>query len=311
MEVAEVDECEVSRMLDTQLQIFKCVVERESFSLAAQELHMTQSSISQQIHSLECYYGVKLFDRLHRRIVITQAGKALYPFAVKSERLYQEAEKTMRALMDVTSGRLDIGASFTVGEYLLPDVLVQFNRLYPLVDISMTIENSENIIGKVNDSSLSLGCIEGVYEPTNGLTDISLRGDCLVIVAPPDRKGGAVVLPFEKLIHERWVMREPKSGTRRVFEQFIRQQGYKVSELQVVMELSSTEAVKRAVKAGCGLGVVSCLAVGNELKCGELAVVPIQEGVIARKFTLIYHRDKFQTLAVEKFISFMKKNMQE
>jgi DNA-binding transcriptional LysR family regulator len=297
-------------MLDTQLQIFKCVVEKGSFSLAAQELYMTQSSISQQIHSLECYYGVKLFDRMHRRIVITQAGKALYPYAVELERLYLEAGKTLHGLMDVISGRLDIGASLTIGEYLLPESLVQFSRLYPLVNISMTIENTEKIISKVIEGSLSLGFVEGLYNPVAALADIRFSGDRLVIIATPAYEAAAPdCAPLAQLIKERWVLREPDSGTRRVFEQFVQQHGSDVSALNIAMELSSTEAIKNAVKAGIGLGVMSYLAVVNEVKRGELIVVPIQEGAIERDFTMLYHREKFQTLAVEKFSAFITKQV--
>ena len=294
-------------MLDTQLQVFKCVVDKGSFSLAAQELYMTQSSISQQIHALECHYGVKLFDRLHRRIVITEAGRALYPYAVELERLYQDADKKLRGLMDVISGRLAIGASLTIGEYLLPENLVQFSQLYPLVNISMTIENTEKIISKVMDGNLSLGFVEGLYEPVAALADYCFSGDQLVIIASPDYAAAGHCVPLADILRERWVLRETDSGTRRVFEQFVQQHGSHVPDLNITMELSSTEAIKNAVKAGIGLGVMSCLAVANEVKRGELAIIDLQEGAIKRNFTMLCHRDKFQTLAVEKFSAFISK----
>ncbi len=292
-------------MLDTQLQVFKCVVDKGSFSLAAQELYMTQSSISQQIHALECHYGVKLFDRLHRRIILTEAGRA--PYAVELERLYMNADKTLRGLMDVISGRLAIGASLTIGEYLLPEYLVQFSRLYPLVNISMTIENTEKIISKVMDGSLSLGFVEGLYEPVAALTDIRFSGDQLVIIASPDFAAGHDCIALTDLLRERWVLRETDSGTRRVFEQFVQKHGCNSVDLNIAMELSSTEAIKNAVKSGIGLGVMSYLAVVNEIKRGELIVIDLAEGAITRSFTMLCHRDKFQTLAIEKFSAFIIK----
>lgn len=294
-------------MLDTQLQVFKCVVDKGSFSLAAQELYMTQSSISQQIHALECHYGVKLFDRLHRRIIITEAGRALYPYAVELERLYMNADKTLRGLMDVISGRLAIGASLTIGEYLLPEYLVQFSRLYPLVNISMTIENTEKIISKVMDGSLSLGFVEGLYEPVAALADIRFSGDQLVIVASPDFITGQHCVALTDLLRERWVLREPDSGTRRVFEQFVQRHGGSGIDLNIAMELSSTEAIKNAVKSGIGLGVMSYLTVINEIKRGELIILDLAEGAIERNFTMLCHRDTFQTLAIEKFSAFITK----
>ncbi|VBB05920.1 transcription regulator hth lysr [Lucifera butyrica] len=297
-------------MLDVQLQIFKCVVEKESFSLAAQELHLTQSSVSQQIHALECYYGVKLFDRLYRRIRLTAAGAALYPYAVELERLYQATNKTMRGLMDITGGRLAIGASLTVGEYLLPKILVEFSCLYPLVNISMTVENTEKVIANVLDGSIDLGFVEGLYEPMPVLADRRCGGDRVVVVAPPKHfLAHNKVNPLASLMDERWVLREPDSGTRRVFEEFVNRHGYNAASLKIVMELSSSEAIKSAIKAGLGLGAISCLAVEDDLKRGELITVPLSEGEITRNFIMLHHREKFQTRAVEKFSSFVMENI--
>lgn len=293
-------------MLDIQMQIFKCVAEKKSFSLAAQELHMTQSSVSQQIQNLECYYGVKLFDRLHRRIMITQAGAALYPYATELERLYQEANKTMRGLMDDISGRLHIGASMTIGEYLLPEMLVLFSRMYPRVAISMETENTERIISRVISGDVNIGFVEGLYEPIDTLIDTRCGGDQLVIVAPANYKLPTCNgWPIEVIAGERWVLREPNSGTRRVFEQFLNKHGCNASALNVVMELSSTEAIKSSIKAGMGMGALSRLAVAAEVQRGELQLVPLREGKIERSFTMLCHRERFVTSAVEKFAAFI------
>jgi LysR family transcriptional regulator, transcriptional activator of the cysJI operon len=298
-------------MLDIQLKIFKCVVEKESFSLAAQELHMTQSSVSQQIQALECYYGVKLFDRLHRRIHVTEAGSALYPYAVNADRLYQEARDTMCGQMDLVSGQLCIAASLTIGEYLLPKMLVQFNALYPQVSISMTIENTEKVIGKILDGNVGIGFVEGLYEPVAALTETCCHGDQLVIIAADSYKlPENSPFPVTALTDKKWVLREPDSGTRRVFEQFLTQHGHSPPTLNIIMELSSTEAIKSAVKAGVGLGVMSYLAVTEEIERGELKIVPLREGTIERDFRVLRNRGKFQTRAVEKFCSFFLEQVQ-
>jgi DNA-binding transcriptional LysR family regulator len=294
-------------MLDIQLQIFKRVVEKESFSAAAQELHMTQSAVSQQIHNLEFFYGVKLFDRLHRRIVLTDAGAALYPYALELERLYQKADETMHRLMDVVEGQLGISSSLSIGEYLLPELLVQFKCLYPLVKISMNIENTEKVIADVLEGSTHVGFIEGVYEPQAALVHSRFAGDRLVIIASPDHphyRSGPVSLTT--LLAEPWVLREPDSGTRRIFEQFVSSHHLDVAELNVVMELSSTEAIKRAVKAGLGLGVMTYLAVEEAVSRGELTVISLEEGTIDRDFIMLYHKAKFQTRAAGKFCAFIQ-----
>jgi len=299
-------------MLDIQLQIFKTVVEKESFSLAAQELHLTQSSVSQQIQALELYFGAKLFDRLHRRIYLTEAGAALYPYAVSLERLYQEARDTMSGQKDLITGRLNVAASLTIGEYLLPKLLVQFNALYPAVKISMSIENTEKVIGKIIDGNAGVGFVEGLYEPVAALEETCCSGDQLAIIAPVSHPAlSNEPLPLSGLINERWVLREPDSGTRRVFENFLTKNGFVSSSLNIIMELSSTEAIKSAVMAGVGLGVMSRLAVVSELERGELKMLPICEGTIDRSFRMLRNRGKFQTKAVEKFCSFFVEHTQD
>ena len=293
-------------MLDIQLRIFKMVAEKKSFSLAAQELHLTQSSVSQQIQNLEAYYGVKLFDRLHRRIMITQAGSQLYPYAVELERLYQEAREAMLDVRAEVSGRLHIGASMTIGEYLMPRLLVRFSRLYPQVDIAMDIFNTEQITAMVLAGRINLGFVEGPYEVSGILQGTVFDRDALVIVAPPGHRAiGPVPVTLGELMEERWVLREKTSGTRKIYEQFLGGHGYDTATLNVVMELGSTQAVKEAVKAGLGITAISRLAVADEIERGEVGVVALEEGSIDRPFTMLYHREKFCTRAVETFRRFV------
>jgi DNA-binding transcriptional LysR family regulator len=296
-------------MLDIQMKIFKTVVDKSSFSLAAQELHMTQSSVSQQIHNLESYYGVRLFDRLHRRITLTQAGSALYPYAVQLESICNDARKTVQGLMDDISGHLHIGASLTVGEYWLPKTLLAFSRLFPKVHISMDIFNTEQITAMVLAGKINLGFVEGPFDKPDVLVTKTCGGDQLVVITsrdyplPPGKRTS-----LSELLLERWVMREPTSGTRRVFEEFLDLHKYDPAALNIVMELGSTQAIKEAVKAGLGIATISRLAVVDEVKWGKLGVIPLSEGPMERPYTIMYHREKFKTSAVEKFYDFVINN---
>lgn len=291
-------------MLDTQLKIFKTIVEQNSFSKAAEVLHMTQSSVSQQIQHLEDYYGVKLFDRLYRRIETTLAGKALYPYAVQIERSYYEAEKMLQQFSEDISGRLHLGASLTVGEYVLPEILVAFQQQYPKVDIAMEVCNTEEVIGRVHEGVLNVGFVEGPFLSSDHLIAKPCGGDTLAVIATDKEKGEAKV-SLSQLVQEKWVLREPTSGTRRVFEEFLQAHDYDPSLLQIVMELGSTQAIKKAVQAGLGISVVSRLTVAEELKRHTLSVLPLAEGEIPRQFSLVYHKDKFRTYTVETFLAFV------
>lgn len=293
-------------MLDVQLQVFKTVVEKGSFSLAAQELHMTQSSVSQQIQSLENYYGVKLFDRMYRKIMTTQAGMALYPYAVELERLYQESNKAMQGLKADISGPLNIGCSLTIGEYFMPQLLVAFRLEHPLVEASMEVYNTEQITAMVLGGSISLGFIEGHYDPMDALVDTKFAGDELIVIASPQyNKHLANRMSLAELMGTRWVMREKDSGTRKIFEEFVNAHGYDPQKLNVVLEMGSTQAVKESVKSGIGISAISELTVKSEIHRGELIAIPLQEGRILRRFTMLYHKERFQTNAVEKFMSYV------
>lgn len=291
-------------MLDIQLKIFRTVVDKKSFSLAARELHMAQSSVSQQIQNLERYYGVKLFDRINRRVLLTEAGNQLYPYAVQLEQLYQEAGKSMGGLTDNIDGKIQIGASLTIGEYLLPEILVGFNKLYPQVKISLDIANTEQITSMVVSGAVNVGFVEGPFETCGVLRCQPFYGDELVVIAPPHQAAKYNCAGLADILTDCWVLREPNSGTRKVFEQFICSYGYDISMLNVVMELGSTQAVKEAVKAGFGIAVVSRLAVAEEIKREQVRVISLTEGLIERGFALLHNKEKFQTKAVDKFIAY-------
>ncbi|MGI6091885.1 MAG: LysR family transcriptional regulator [Veillonellaceae bacterium] len=292
-------------MLDVQLKVFKTVVEKGSFSLAAQELHMTQSSVSQQIQSLESYYDIKLFDRMYRKIMVTQAGMALYPYAIELERLYQESNKAMQGLKADIMGQLNIGCSLTIGEYYMPRILASFSLEHPLVEASMDVFNTEQITAMVVGGSINLGFIEGHYEPLDMLVDTKFGGDELIVIASPQYKHLLNRMSLAEFKSVRWVMREKDSGTRKIFEEFITMHGIDPSKLNVVLEMGSTQAVKEAVKLGIGITAISALTVESELQRGELIAIPLQEGVIPRKFTMIYHKERFRTHAVEKFMAYV------
>ena len=292
-------------MHDTRLYIFKAVADRKSFSLAAQDLFLTQSAVSQYIGSLESSYGLKLFDRMHRKISLTAAGEKLYHYAVEIEHLYQEAEKAMRSLSETVSGRLHIGASLTTGEYLLPEILAKFNRLYPSVDISMDIYNTEQIMRMVLDGQLDAGFIEGAVELPASLEGQVCGGDELVIIVPATNDLFRECTTLEKMLNQRWILRESSSGTRTSFEAFLHRYNHDPSTLNIGMELGSTQAIKEAVKAGLGIAPISSLAVADEIQRGEFQVLPLTEGPITRNFILLTNRDKFKTYTTEMFLEFV------
>lgn len=297
-------------VIDIRLQTFKAVADKKSFSQAALDLHMTQSTVSQHIQNLESQCGVKLFDRLHRRITLTSAGELLYPYAAEIEQLYQAADKAMAEASGQVNGRLHIGASLTIGEYLMPEILIAFRRLFTNVDIVMEIFNTAQIASLVSEGKVDIGFIEGPTDISPVVNTILCSGDELVIIAPPSLESADhTPLSIEQILDSSWVMREKTSGTRRTFESYLTSWGYDPSTLDVVMELGSTQAVKEAVKAGLGVAAISHLAVWKDIARGELSILQPVEGPMRRKFTMLYHQDKFRSGCVEKFIDFISERL--
>lgn len=292
-------------MHDMRLYIFRAVADRKSFSLAAQDLYMTQSAVSQYIRGLEAYYGIRLFDRLHRKISLTEAGEKLYSYAAEIETLYQEAEKAMSSLARTVSGHLRIGASMTIGEYLLPEILATFNREFPSVDITMDIFNTDQIMHRVLEGLVDVGFIEGALDLPESMDGKVCGGDELVIIAPGSRKESDGPIPLEKLFNERWIVRETASGTRTSFEAFVNKHAGDHGSLNIGMELGSTQAIKEAVKAGLGIAPISSLAVADEVRRGEFRILPLAEGRVTRNFMIITNREKFKTYTTEKFLDFV------
>lgn len=292
-------------MIDTRLRTFLAVSDRKSFSQAAQDMYLTQSAVSQHVHSLEAYYGVKLFDRLNRRIQLTAAGEKLYSYATSMQKQSWETERAMRNLGGEVRGRLHIGASLTVGEYLLPSRLINFQLLYPGVDITMEVYNTEQIRDLVIDGQVDVGFIEGPVDLPPNLNCMPWGHDELIVIAPPGYSVSEVSVTMGSLDAENWILREPLSGTRKSFEAFLSNCGFDITTLNVRMELGSNQAIKEAVKAGLGLAPISNLAVLDELARDEFRSLRLVEGPIQREFSCIYHQNKFQSHVTEKFMEFI------
>ena len=296
-------------MFDIQLEVFKAVAEKLSFSQAAHDLHISQSTVSQHIQSLETRYRTKLFDRLHRGIALTQAGSRLLTYVIEIERLYVEADNAMREMQGTVGGRLHIGASLTTGEYMMPKILVNFSQLYPNVDIVKEIFNTEQITAMVMEGTIDVGFTEGPELAPGILTSLFCGGDELVIIAPANSPlAQNKPVPLQTLVSEHWVLRETTSGTHRSLATFFAQHHCDITALNIVMQLGSTQAVKEAVRAGIGIAAISHFAVAEEVNRGELKIIPLLEGPIRRRFTILYHKKKTLTYVAETFLNFV--NMQ-
>lgn len=293
-------------MLNDSIRVFLTVVEKKSFSKAAKALFLTQPAVSFQIQMLEEYYGTRLFDRVSRNIILTEAGHLLLKYANEMSRLQAELEKEMQDLTANIKGKLKIGASTTIGEYIAPYILGAFKHMYPEVQLSLEVSNSEDIEAAIHDTTLDIGLIEG---PLIGkdLEAIPFLQDQLLLITPPDHPwGNAETISVFELDKYPFIFREKGSGTRLEVEQHLKKAGFSANNLNVIMELGSSSAIKAAVESGLGISILSKWAVQDRTKSGMLHSINLKEDEFNRTFQIIYHKKKFKTQASEEFLRFLK-----
>jgi DNA-binding transcriptional LysR family regulator len=273
-----------------QLRIFIAVAEKQHVTRAAGELHLTQSATSAAIAALEARYDIKLFDRIGRGIVLTQTGR---DFLIEARAVLARAKAAAQVLNDLAGlkrGSLAIAASQTVANYWLPGRLQTFHTAYPGIDLNVTIANTELVARAVLQGSADLGFVEGEVDDPS-LTAKRIDGDALIVVVGAKHPwvGRKRITPKDFLTTA-WVLREPGSGTRSMFEAALQQSGIKLSDLKIALELPSNEAVRTAVETGDSATAISDLVVTPALAAKTLHRVRFE--LPRRAFYILRHKER-------------------
>ena len=284
-----------------QLRIFIAVAEKQHVTQAAVELNLTQSATSAAIAALEARYGIKLFDRVGRGIVLTQTGRDFLGEARAVVARAKAAAEVLNDLAGLKRGSLTLAASQTVANYWLPPRIQTFQSAHPGVDLHVTIANTEQVAQAVHQGNADLGFVEGdIDDPVLSVRKID--GDQLVIVVGMRHPwvGQRRIAP-KNLSTTGWVLREKGSGTRAMFEAAVRKLGVKPSDLKVTLELPSNEAVRAAVEAGDCATAISNLVVDHSLAAGTLHRVRIE--MPKRSFFVVRHKDRYQSHAEQALLT--------
>lgn len=273
-----------------QLRIFIAVAERQHLTQAAGALALTPAAVSASIKGLEERYGVALFDRVGRRIELSAAGRTFLMEAKAALAMARSAERTLSELSGLQRGTLDIHASQTIASYWLPPLLVQFRQRYPNIRLSLTAGNTRSVAQAVAEGAADIGFIEGGIDDPELLVR-TVSEDRMVVVVAPDHPWAARRKPtLADLADAEWIMREQGSGTRSAFEHAMEAAGVSASQLKVVLELPSNEAVRAAVASGPYAAVMSALVVAEQLAAGTLREVKF--AMPPRAFFLLRHRSR-------------------
>lgn len=282
-----------------QLRIFVAVAEREHVTQASRDLNLTQSATSAAVSALEARHQTKLFDRIGRRIVLTDAGHVFLGEARAVLARATAAEIVLADLAGLKSGSLRIAASQTVANYWLPRHVHLFQSRYPGIALSTTIGNTQTVAQMVRDVSADLGFVEGeVDEPALAIEPVA-DDELLLVVSPDHPWVKRRPIPRKDFCAARWVFRERGSGTRAIFEHALPALGVKPSDLNIALELPSNEAVRAAVEAGAGATVISRLVAQASLKAGTLVAIEIE--LPKRHFLMLRHKERYITHGAREF----------
>ena len=286
--------------MDQYLEVFIKVVEKQNFSKAGEELHMTQPAVSQYIKALEESVGTRLLERSSRYVYLNQAGEIVYRHAKEILALYAKMQTSLDDLTNHARGSISIGASYTFGEYILPRIIAKLRKNYPLIMPSVKIQNTQQIIELVATHQIDIGIIEGSFHNEKLYTE-AISYDEMFVVASPDHPlvvDTTKVRSITDLRDEMWILREKGSGTRQAADKLFEM--YSMSPKNI-MEFGSNQIIKESVEEGLGISLLSKWAIENELNDGYIGTIPVLELPFKRTFSIVTHT-LYQTKTLKTFI---------
>jgi LysR family transcriptional regulator, low CO2-responsive transcriptional regulator len=283
-----------------RLRVFQAVAQHRSYSRAARdELHISQPAVSKHIRALEEELGATLFRQVGRQIELTEAGHLVLQCAQQMRVLTDETRRALLELQGLQRGTLRLGASITVGTYLLPALLATYVQRYPGITVTLDIRNTREIMAGMHDRAWDLGLAANVPDRPPLRIQPYCRDSLILVVPPRHRLASRETVPLAELGGESWVLREPGSASRQAIEQALQTHHVPWHER---LTLPSQEAIKQAVMAGVGIGMVSRLAVTPAEQQGMLSVVAIADVRVERQISVIQRTDMRLPAATQAFL---------
>ncbi len=293
-----------------RIRVFRAVAHHLNFSRAAEELLLTQPAVTQQIKALEEEFGIPLFNRGGGKISLTSGGEALLPFADQMKALGEQAVSAVARAHGQQAGELALGASQTIAQYLLPNFAARFLKAQPKVRVTARSGNTDEMLEALLAREIQLALIEGP-EQRKDIHIEAFMEDHMVLVVPTGHEWADHEIEPEELKDHPLLAREFGSGSRRVVEQALARVGLKPKDLEISMELDSTEGLLSAVEAGLGVTFVSRWAVRNQLELGTLKIARVSGLRLARRFAMAYPAGPEPTGSVGAFRSMLLTHARE
>ncbi|MDA8129465.1 MAG: LysR family transcriptional regulator [Betaproteobacteria bacterium] len=284
-----------------QLRLLEAVARHSSFTRASEELHLTQPAVSTQIKQLEEEVGMPLFEQMGKKIFLTEVGKEVYAFSRAIAQQFRDIESVLDDMKGVKRGTLSLTVTST-GKYFAPYLLAAFLKRYPGTQVHLEVTNREEVVQQLQDNAPDMA-IMGTPPENIELQSQAFMQNPLVIIAPPDHPlVGVSRVSLSRLVEENFILRERGSGTRNAVERFFQQHGVKFN---ASMEMSRNEAIKHAVMAGLGLGIVSLHTLEFELALGRVAILSVEGFPIMKEWYMVHRSGKRMSPIAQAFHEFV------
>jgi len=285
-----------------QLEVFVAIAREENVSRAAEALALSQSAASTALAELEKQFDCQLFDRMGKVLKLNDLGRTLLPMAAALLDQAAEIENVLQG--NAALGSLRVGATLTVGNYIATALIGAFMKAHQECQIQLHVHNTNAILQQIANYDLDLGLIEGHCQHPDIISEPWLDDELVVFCAPDHPLAKRKHVSLDTLLAETWILRELGSGTRETFDHAMRHHQHR---LNIRLVLEHTEAIKRAVESGLGIGCISRLALRDEFKRGSL--IPIETPMLdlKRQFLFVWHRKKYQTASIQAFLEHCKR----
>ena len=288
--------------MDIRLETFITVANIKSFTKASEILNITQPAVSQHIKFLQEFYGVIFIKKSRKTVKLTEEGKILYKYAIELESIYRNLEIEFRN-KDSINKTYYVGASMTIGGYILPYILAEYKNCYKNIDILLQVNNTEEIIQKLLNRKVDLALIEGNFDKERFKYTKYKDDELVLAVSNSHAFAEHKEINIDEVLKGKLILREKGSGTREIFENKLLEMGYELTDFKPYMELGSITAIKSLVSANLGYSIISKETVKNEIESGKIKIVPIKELKIFREFNFVYLKDSDEEF-IKNFMSF-------
>jgi DNA-binding transcriptional LysR family regulator len=281
------------------LQVFLSVSKHLNYTRAGEEINLSQPSVSVRIHQLESELRAKLFEQLGKKVVLTDAGQLLVPYANRVIAAIDDAHHAIDELQGLERGSLRIGASTTPGMYLVPQVVARFKRSHPKIDIHLRIKDTREVEDGVLNNEFDFGFVGGHLAAAEVSAHAWLTDELLLVVSPDHRLRNKKTVRKQDLEGESFIVRESGSATRATIVTQLQQANF---ELETVIEMENPESIKKAVQSGLGIAFISKFAIATELKAKTLTAIRVRDLTINRELKIVHRKDKHLSRAAVAFI---------